>query len=52
MTLIQFLTASGVFVWGWLAWRAFHDLRERSRRLRWALWGHKRRQARTVRWFG
>jgi hypothetical protein len=42
MTLVQFLTASGVFAWGWVAWRMFRIMRGLPNRLRWAMWGHKR----------
>ena len=42
MTLIQFLTVSGVLAWALMAWRMFQFMHGLPSWLVWALWRHKR----------
>lgn len=41
MTVVQFLTASGVLAWGFILWRTFQLVRGFRHRLAWALWGRR-----------
>lgn len=48
MTMVEFLAVSGVLAWGYVAWRSYRHAADALTRLRWALWGYRKRHKRAT----
>jgi hypothetical protein len=48
MTMVDFLAVSGVLAWGFVAWRGYRYAADALTRLRWALWGYRKRHKRAT----
>jgi len=48
MTAFDFLAATGALAWLFMAWQSYRYLLNALSRLRWALWGYRRRHKRAT----
>jgi len=48
MTIIDFLAVSGAMAWLFIAWRSYRYAADALTRLRWALWGYRKRHKRAT----
>lgn len=48
MTLIDFLAASGVLAWLFAVWRCYRYGADALKRLRWALFGYRKRRKQSI----
>lgn len=42
--LTSFFASSGIAAWLWLTWRAWKLVKGLPHRIRWALWGYRRKK--------
>lgn len=43
MTMFDFLAITGALAWLYIAWRSYQYVRGATARIRWALWGYRKR---------
>lgn len=48
MTMFDFLAATGAMAWLFIAWRIYYFVLHALSRLRWALWGYRKRHKRAT----
>lgn len=46
--IVYLLAASGIVAWGIVIWRSAQLVRQSFKRVRWALWGYRKRHKRAT----